>query len=324
MSTTVTRTGVVVDANGLTLLDTRELPWEPLPGIPGAKQKVLVRDAEGRARVQFTWLPPGLALDRPERHFHKTAHERGYVLFGELPMREYASADDDRGRPVVFREGYFMDRLPGSIHGLDPDLSSAVGFLMLEWRTAPGTYRLEEGASEQNVTLPAAREIDTESPLVQPGSPPWMVVDSGNLRLIDTRAMPWQALDGMTGAVHQPLAVAPEGHTEVVVVHLFPRPTGTEHKRHFHRTVHEWGYVLEGDLPMREYASLEDEVGQRVHFRKGYFMDRRPGSWHGVDTTRSSATGFTFLEWRTGPGTYVREAGAEVETPVTSAAPPLD
>jgi hypothetical protein len=49
-------------------------------------------------------------------------------------------------------------------------------------------------------------------------------------------------------------------------------------------------------------------------------MDRAPGSIHGVDLTRQSPTGFTILEWRSGPGTYLREPTADTETTVLSAA----
>ena len=142
----------------LTLLDTREMPWEPCPGIPGGKQKILSRDADGDPRVQITWIPPGLSHPEPSRHYHRTVHERGFVLFGELPMREYASVDDERGRPVVFRRGYYMDWAPGSQHGIDPDVSSCVGFVMLDWRTGTGTYLQEESAGrETRFSRPRAR-----------------------------------------------------------------------------------------------------------------------------------------------------------------------
>ena len=314
MSTSSRGLGIVVDRGGLVLRDTREMPWVDLPGIPGAKQKVLVRDADGEPSVQFTWLPPGLRSDRPERHFHKTVLERGYVLFGELPLREFASIDDEQGRPVLFKEGYYMDRRPGSVHGLDFDNPSPVGFLILEWRTGPGTYLGEPRAAEETTVLDASVGTN-DTPLCPPGSPHWVVVDSGNLCLLDTRAMPWTELPGMKMAKMKVLSLAAAGHTEVVILNLAPRPTGGAPMRHFHRTVREAGLVLDGDLPMREYLSMEDDIGERVCFQKGYFMDRAPGSIHGVDTSRSSGIGFTFLEWRAGPGTYLLEPEAATETP---------
>ena len=320
MSTTATRPGIVHDGGGLTLFDLRELPWEPHIGIPGGRQKTLSQAPDGTSLIQVTWIPAGYkGAGRPKRHFHSTVHERGIVLFGDLPMREYLSPDDDHGRPVVFREGYFMDRKPGSVHGIDPDRTSDVGFVMLEWRTGPGTFLTEPGAEQETVVLEASPEA-SDRPLAPDGSPPWIIADSGGLKLIDTRAMPWEPLQGIAGAQMQALTRSPEGWTECVILHMLPRALGGEPHRHYHSTVHEFGYALDGELPMREYASVADDIGQRVLFREGYFMDRRPGSIHGIDTSRVSPTGYTFLEWRNGPGTYLREPGMERETIVMPAA----
>lgn len=314
--------GVVHEGGGLRLVDLRELPWEPHMGIPGGLQQTLVRHPDGWSQVQVTWIPPGLkGGDRPERHFHRSVLERGIVLFGQLPMREYAGPDDRHGVPVLFREGFFMDRRPSSVHGIDPDQASATGFVMLEWRTGPGTFLWEDGAHEETIMLDAERRPGTRA-LKPDGAPPWVVVDSGGLTLLDTRAMPWEPHDGIPGASVRVLTRAPEGHTDTVILQLPPLPAdlAAEPHRHFHRTVHELGYVLGGELPMREYASEDDDVGVRVRFHEGCFMDRAPGSVHGLDPSRATVPGFTFLEWRDGPGTYLHEAGMETETVVLPAA----
>jgi hypothetical protein len=307
----------------LTLLDTREMAWEPCPGIPGGNQKVLSRDANGVPCVQLTWIPPGLSHAEPSRHYHQTVRERGLVLFGELPMREYASPDDERGRPVVFRQGYYMDRAPGSVHGIDPDVSSAVGFVMLDWRTGPGTYLLEPGADRETVVLPASREIDDTTPLCAADAPAGTVVDSGKLRLLDTRAMAWEVMPGIRGARWKVLSRDDAGNSSAVLIWMAPRSTGGSHERHYHKTVRENGYCLGGELPMREFASVADDVGERVLFREGLYMDRGPGSIHGVDSGRESAVGFTFLEWRSGPKTYLLEDDVASETIVLPAGDPV-
>jgi hypothetical protein len=74
---------------------------------------------------------------------------------------------------------------------------------------------------------------------------------------------------------------------------------------------------------MREFAGVADDAGERVLFREGLFMDRRPGSVHGLDSSRESAVGFTFLEWRSGPRTYLLEDDIESETIVLPAAEPV-
>ena len=58
----------------------------------------------------------------------------------------------------------------------------------------------------------------------------------------------------------------------------------------------------------------------RVGFHQDCFIDRTPGSVHGLDTSRGSVPGFTFLEWRDGPLTYLAEPGVERETTVLPAA----
>lgn len=322
MSAKENRPGVVHDGGGLRLLDLRELPWEPHMGIPGGLQKTLSRAPAGWSQVQVTWIPPGLtAGDRPERHFHRTVHERGLVLFGDLPMREYLSEDDVTGRPVIFREGFFMDRRPGSVHGIDPHLTSQAGFMMLEWRSGPGTFLWEDGADQETTVLEASA-VASDGPLAPAGSPPWVVADSGKLTLLDTRAMPWEPLAGIPGASVKPLTRHADGWTDTVILFIPPLPAdpAAEPHGHLHRTVHEHGYVLGGELPMREYASADDDVGVRVRFHQHCYMDRAPGSVHGLDTTRASVDGFTFLEWRDGPYTYLSEPGIEQETKVLPAA----
>lgn len=322
MSIAADRRGIVHEGGGLRLLDTRELPWEPHMGIPGGLQKTLSRAADGTSLVQITWIPPGLSAGgAPERHFHRTVHERGLVLFGDLPMREYLSEDDVHGRPVLFREGFFMDRRPGSVHGVDPHLTSQTGFVMLEWRTGPGTFLWEDGAERETQLLEASPDA-SDGPLAPEGAPPWVVVDSGGLTLLDTRAMPWEPLGGIPGASMKPLTRHADGWTETVILHLppFPAPGGEPH-RHFHRTALERGYVLAGELAMREFASVADDRGVRVRFHQHCYMDRAPGSVHGIDETHGTVPGFTFLEWRDRPGTYLAEPGMEAETEVLPAAP---
>ena len=107
------------------------------------------------------------------------------------------------------------------------------------------------------------------------------------------------------------------------MIWMAPRTAGGSHERHYHKTVHERGYCLGGELPMREFAGVADEVGDRGLFHEGVFMDRRPGSVHGVDNGRESAVGFTFLEWRSGPKTYLLEDDIESETIVLPAAEPV-
>ena len=202
-----------------TLLDTRELPWEDNPGIPGGKMRVLARASEGWPSVILNWLPPGIGEGaEPHRHYHRTVREHGLVLHGELPMVEFESLEAERGAAVLFREGYCMDRSPGSVHGLDPRFTSQIGFTILEWRTGTGTYLTEEGACEESIVLPAPAEVDELAPSGRPG----VVVDGPALRLLDTRELPGEELDEWPGARIQRVALGADGSTTAAIVQLAP------------------------------------------------------------------------------------------------------
>src|SRR5262245_54913238 len=95
------------------VLDTRSLAWEPHAGIPGGRMQLLARDGDGHPAVLVTWIPPGFASPLPERHYHRSVRERGYVLDGELAIAEFDGLDAARGVGVRFRAGFFMDRGPG-------------------------------------------------------------------------------------------------------------------------------------------------------------------------------------------------------------------
>ena len=154
MSTTKRR-GVVIDRPDLTILDTREMEWEEFAGLKGARIKVLSRDEEGEPSVFLVWLPPGrLISDLPHRHYHRTIREYGFTLAGELPHWEYENAEQREGDLVVFQEGYYMDRAPGSLHGLEPGPTSPIGCVVLMWRTGRGTWVDEPAFGEETVEVP--------------------------------------------------------------------------------------------------------------------------------------------------------------------------
>jgi hypothetical protein len=68
---------------------------------------------------------------------------------------------------------------------------------------------------------------------------------------------------------------------------------------------------MSGELVMREYDGDDDKEGRRIVEKEGFYFDRRPGSWHGLDHTAPSAVGSTWLEWRIGPVAYQRGAAED-------------
>ena len=171
------------------MVDTTEQPWQPNGGIPGGRMKVLARHEDGWESALLNWLPPDLGGGDPHRHYHRSVRERGLVFDGELPMVEFEQGAPGPGEAVLFRAGFYMDRGPGCLHGLDPERMSASGFTILEWREGPGTYLMEEAAAGESVVEGAPSET---RPLTLAGRP-GVVIERDDLRLLDTHALPWEA-----------------------------------------------------------------------------------------------------------------------------------
>jgi hypothetical protein len=162
MSDSNIQPGVIVERDDLLVLDTRATEWiDPPEGEmfhgTGAKFRALTRHPDGWARIYQVFLPPGIRGvghgGAPDRHYHRTVQEWVYVIFGELSLIEFDGAEDLVGQPVTLKAGYFLERKPGSVFGLDPDRPSPTGAMLLEWRTGPGSSTSEAGSDAENVTL---------------------------------------------------------------------------------------------------------------------------------------------------------------------------
>lgn len=311
--------GMVIDWPDLRRVDTRALPWEDFPGLTGTKIKVLSRDAEGNPMVFLQWLPPGKlpGVDLPHRHYHRTVREYAFVLWGELPHWEYRDADA-QGEMVLFREGFFMDRRPGSIHGLEPSATSAIGCVLLMWRDGIGTMLDEPDVEEETVDVPFGSATPGSAPTTtgMPTGPDGVVLERPDVTLLDTREMPWQEFEGLAGARVKVLSRDERGNGMVWLVWLPPGevPGVALPHRHFHRTIREFSYMVSGELPHWEYRNAAQEHGDLVVVREGFFMERAPGSVHGLEVGPSSPTGCVMLQWRDGLGNWLNEPEAAQET----------
>lgn len=309
------RDGVVIDWPDLRRLDTREMPWQEFAGLEGTKIKVLARDRSGNPLVFVQWIPPGgfPSVSLPHRHYHRSVREFAYVLDGELPHWEYASADAP-GEIVRFREGFFMDRRPGSIHGLEPGPASAVGCTLLMWRDGTGTMVDEPDFDEQTVDVPypggAALPAAAAVALAD-----GVVLDRPDVTILDTREMPWTDFAGLDGARVKMLSrdAAGNGVTWLIWLPGELPSVGRPH-RHYHRTIREFSFMVAGELPHWEYRNAAQQQGDLVVVREGYFMERLPGSVHGLEEGPSSPVGCVLLQWRDGVGNYLDEPEAAVET----------
>jgi len=307
--------GVVIDWHDLRRLDTRAMPWQDFAGLAGTKIKVLSRDERGNPMVFLQWIPPGgfPSVELPHRHYHGTVREFAFVLDGELPHWEYADADSP-GEMVVFKQGYFMDRRPGSIHGLEPGPTSPTGCTILMWRDGVGTMVDEPEFAAETVDVPYPAG----------GAAPWsvlrpagggVVLDRPDVTLLDTREMPWEGFAGLEGSRVKMLSrdAAGNGVTWLIWLPADIPSVGRPH-RHYHRTIHEFSYMVAGELPHWEYRDAAQQRGDLVVVREGFFMERQPGSVHGLEEGPSAAVGCVLLQWRDGVGNYLDEPEAAVET----------
>lgn len=260
---------------GTIVIDTHGMDWEVNDGIPGGQMKVLERSGDGWPSVLVNWLPAGLG-GPPHRHYHRSVREHGLVLDGELPMAEYEALDDEPGFEMLFRTGIYMDRGPGCIHGLDPTQSAATGFTILEWRTGPGTYLTEELAAEESIVEDAPA---TTAPM--PVGPPGVVIERDDLRLLDTRELPWESPGSRAGISRKPLSPPLEGCPAVDIVWLGP---GEEES--LGSASHEAArvYILDGALAL--------EGGPRLG--PGFFMAAPAGT---DVTATADVTGCTLLSF---------------------------
>jgi hypothetical protein len=155
--------GQVYRNKAVTILDTREMPWESEGGFRWIK--VLSRFPTGQPSVFLCWTPPGIGTfdvpdRRPSRHYHKSVREYHLWLDGEFPLFEYESADQKHGHLVWLRQGHYLERLPGpeGIHGVyegeETRVASRVGSLFIAWRDGPGNFLHEPEAHEESPHVP--------------------------------------------------------------------------------------------------------------------------------------------------------------------------
>jgi hypothetical protein len=147
---------VIVARPDLTILDTRAMAWMDHPALDRVQQKVLARDSGGQPSVSLLWYPPGAPRGDvvAERHYHRTVHEQVLVLSGEQPSWEYEHHGGRQGDCFHLREGYFVDRVPGALHGFEPGAVSRVGCVFLVIQDGPGLHAGEAGYQEETISVP--------------------------------------------------------------------------------------------------------------------------------------------------------------------------
>jgi hypothetical protein len=226
-------------------LRTEELPWIDDPDIPGFKQKILSRDAETGAVTRLWFVPPNWGEDvfdgKPDRHYHKSVVERGFQLYGDFPHWEFNSVEDFEGDLYVFRRGLFMDRPPGSLHGLRPEPRSQAGAVILYWNTGRGASIKEAAFAQETVNVPFDKDVKVE------------INAFTACRLMQTETLGWQPHPEVDGWKLKPLAEANYGADTVDLVFIPSDWKASKKVRLGAKTnaKHPWLYVVTGDLNIR-------------------------------------------------------------------------
>ncbi len=303
----MTDDGIVLRTTCTTILDTRQMHWQPHFGIPGAFAKVLSTDTGGAPLVFLSFLPEDFdASVLPARQAARSADQRTLVLDGELASVEYGPQGPV---PISATAGYWLHHPAGAEFGVPGAWQPPAGTLLLTYRSAPGTLPAEDGFPAE------VRTAEPESDAAQstPGADGLVFASPvTGARVVDSRAMPWAAHFGMHLGKTKILSADPDG-TPLAYLTRTPGfapgqvpPKGSA-ERHFHRELVEQIFVTGGELTMREYADLDDRTGELVVLRPGYFLDRARGSIHQLE--RRSATGFGSLEVRDKAGNYPFDEG---------------
>ena len=315
---------VLRDVGGVRRIDTRAMEWEPLP-VDGLFRKVLSRDADGEPSAMLTFVPPGGFLPGGlGRQFHRSVRVFAYVVEGELVVWEYESAGQVEGDLIRAKAGFFMDRRPGSIYGVEAGQPrSATGALVLNWREGgPGIWAGERDYETETVAVPFGDGGGFAAGVDEPHEAGGACVrNRGGVTWLDTREMAWETMP-MPGWVHRVLVRDEAGDPSVTINYHAPRreesgsPLPAGRHRHYHRSTREFNYLVAGEGVTWEYTSPEDTDGEVFHSKQGYFMDRAAGSIHGTRTGQpNSATGQILVCWREGgSGIFVGERGYEQES----------
>ncbi len=255
---------------GVHVVRIDDVPWEP--HVMGRSiRKVLDTDPSVDSYVHYRYSPPGGGNPKIRR-LHLSISESFFFLSGSLPNWEFKSPEDTQGRIVDFDGGMFMDRLPFSVHGTGPDLSSPTGSTFLMWTSGGGEFEADTGES---IAIPFEGVMPTfEHPYTDP-------------IIVDSRSLEWRSHPRREGWKWRPLSTSAKGTITprpVSVVYIPPDWHGSDELEKVSRRA--FLFVLNGSMSL-----LLD--GRREELGEGAYARWDPGSELTVAT--SSPVGCTTL-----------------------------
>ena len=134
------------------------------------------------------------------------------------------------------------------------------------------------------------------------------------LKIVDSRAMPWEGHILHKGSLRKILSVDP---VTGGYVHLryFPPGAADQTARVYHSTVRESFFFLSGDYPCWEFTSPADRDGRILTFRQNTYMDRKPVSLHARPPGVHSETGSEMLMWCSHGGDFDADTKETIRVP---------
>src|SRR5262249_41586525 len=151
----------------------------------------------------------------------------------------------------------------------EPGFATEVGCTMLCWREGPDAGNVETVAYEPGWKRPSAA---SEHP---PDGSAGRVRKRDDVTILDARQMHWEAFDGIPGGRRMKVLVrfsngAASAHVSWSPPGLIP---GLElPRRHYHRTVTENFFILDGELPHWEYGDRSQVEGDLTMLRAGWYL----------------------------------------------------
>jgi hypothetical protein len=284
-------------AVGTNWVDTRDMEWGSFPGLSIGRVKNLAWMDNGAPLVQIVVLPSGeLGIDLPHRHEHKTVYEHAYHLSGDFPHSEWAAPDAPL-ETTYMREGYFLDRKPGSIHG-NEYLFPPTATQLLVWRSGTGNWLEDEGAETETIDVEfQGFEPAKFTDALQSEFGTGIVFDRAGARLYATRDMFWEPLNGSELAKQRILVRGKDGEPSVRQIFIPAGTTTPVEELPKQEGDWEFAYLVEGELPV---AGPDGPIVAKA----GYFMTRSPGAPNGLAPVAPSEAGAMFMQFRWGPETF--------------------
>ncbi|MBM3505321.1 MAG: hypothetical protein FJX65_15780 [Alphaproteobacteria bacterium] len=254
------------------LLDTNAMPWGAWhKQFPGTYAKALFDDPSNNTNLRLAFLPQGFKLPKHVRHHHGKTREGVFVLFGNVPYREYRTPKDTAGRLFDFQQGFLLDRPPRSIHGISVDPASTLGCMVLEWGTGPLDFNY----------VPFEGDLEA------------LGTDYQDPHVADSKAMSWQPhpevpgwkLKVLSSGGNSPVS----GYHPACLVHV---PGGWQPKTEVRgkpAPFRRWTFVVHGDLDL----TTQDEGGKREkrRLKEGGYLEWNNPATVGFDPTPASEIG---------------------------------